>query len=169
MRLKFTNILKSILLLVLASNIYGCSEYKAETIAVIDDPERHYFPIIQGQELKMKYEIQNNGDETLFIDEVQWSCGCILIEHTRNIPVGKTGFVYLTYDSKKNLGLSEHYIYLYGNFKDRDVLMLSFDVHVVPHADYTRDYEELYKKERIIKSNKDKYTDKYYYTDKELF
>ena len=39
-----------------------------------------------------------------------------------------------------------------GNILPKGMLELKFDVNVVPHADYTRDYEELYK-EYILKNS----------------
>ena len=48
------------------------------------------------------------------------------------------------YDSSKNIGYVAHEILLYGNFDSTSVYRLTFDVNVVPHADYTQDYEELY-------------------------
>ena len=47
----------------------------------------------------------------------------------------------------KNIGYVQHVIRIYGNIHPNGMVKLVFDVNVVPHADYTRDYEELYKEE----------------------
>ena len=49
------------------------------------------------------------------------------------------------YQSAKNIGFVQHVIRIHGNIKPHGIAKLVFDVNVVPHADYTRDYEELYK------------------------
>ena len=51
------------------------------------------------------------------------------------------------YESAKNIGYVQHVIRIYGNIHPNGMVKLVFDVNVVPHADYTRDYEELYKEE----------------------
>ena len=49
-----------------------------------------------------------------------------------------------TYNSIKNVGEVVHRIRIFGNMLPDGRAELKFDVNVVPDADYTRDYEELY-------------------------
>jgi len=127
----------------------GCQDLDRTTQIEVVDANRHYYPLVQGQELKIVYEIKNTGDAPLNIDEILPTCGCIIFDETqkKNVPSKGKIFLELTYNSNKNIGLVNHFIYLYGNFKDSNVRELSFDVNVVPDALYTKDYEELYKKE----------------------
>lgn len=110
------------------------------------DPERHYYPVIQGEQLKIDYEIENDSEDPLFIQEVQTTCGCLAPLDDLPIVVlpGKRNSVRLVYNSIKNTGHVEHYVWCYGNFVDSNVRILKFDTNVVPPADYTRDYETLY-------------------------
>jgi hypothetical protein len=142
---KYTLIL---LILICGAVVFSSCKRKVEptTVQVID-PNRHYYPILQGQEMDMKYEIVNVGNNPLFITEIQPSCGCMVVDDDYPITVlpHKNGFIHIKYNSTKNVGLVDHYIRCYGNFAKTGMLELRFDVHVVPDADYTRDYEELYR------------------------
>lgn len=129
-----------------AAVISACQKELTLVDAEFIDPERHYYPVIQGEQLKIDYEIENNSKEPLFIQEVQTTCGCLVPLDELPIVVlpGKRNAVRLQYNSIKNSGFVEHYVWCYGNFVDSNYRMLSFDTNVVPPADYTRDYETLY-------------------------
>ena len=129
--------------------ISSCESLDKETEVNVVDIKRHYYPILQGQELKIIYEIKNIGKAPLTITDILPTCGCLMVDETKmkNIPTDGTVFIKLTYNSNKNIGQVNHFIYLYGNFNKTKPIELSFDVNVVPDALYTKDYEELYRKE----------------------
>ena len=153
----------------------GCKEKQLKPAEVfITDPDRHYYPVIQGEILKVEYEIENIGDETLVIKEIQTSCGCLVPYDDLPILVlpNRKNRVRLAFNTIKNMGYVEHQVYLYGNFTDSVYRQLNFDTNVVPASDYIRDYEELWQ------TQEDKYggtsikdlvdgnsSDKGYYTD----
>lgn len=152
----------------------SCAEKELQPAeVVITDPDRHYYPLIQGDVLKVNYEIENISDEPLVIKEIQTSCGCIVPADELPIMVlpNKKGSVNVAYNSIKNMGHVEHQIYLYGNFTDSIYRQLNFDTNVVPAADYMRDYEELYQEQETkygasIKDLVDgRSSEKGYYTD----
>lgn len=125
-------------------------DYKENLVDVkIVDPVRHYYPIIQGQELNIIIELENKSDSPFKITDILTSCGCVVLKKGALdvIPGQSTGYIELTYDSNKNIGLVNHFIYIYGNLNKVNKLEANFDVHVVPDALYTPDYEELYRKE----------------------
>lgn len=134
------------LLLPLASLFMSCDKQLEDVSADFVDPERHYYPVIQGEQLRIDYEIENTSEHPLFIQEVQTTCGCLVPLDELPIVVlpGKRNAVRLVYNSIKNSGFVEHYVWCYGNFVDSNVRVLKFDTNVVPPADYTRDYETLY-------------------------
>lgn len=117
-----------------------------EAEVAIQDVDRHYYPVIQGEILPINYEIENVSDIPLVIQEIQTSCGCLVPFDDLPIMVlpNKKNTVRLGYNSIKNTGFVEHQVYLYGNFKDSTYRLLTFDTNVVPPADYTRDYEVLW-------------------------
>lgn len=132
------------LLLILVSS--GCKKKIGWTTVSVPDSVRHYYPVITGEILNLSYEIINTGEEPLIIREIQPSCGCIVPKLTSRMVVpGKSKRLLFKYESAKNIGLVEHTIRLHCNAKPTGIIKLKFDVNVVPHADYTRDYEELYK------------------------
>ncbi len=121
-------------------------EDKKTTLEIVD-PERHYYPIIQGQILDIQYKIKNTGAHPLFISDILTSCGCIVVEKSsfKALPAGGEGFIMMKYDSNKNIGVVKHYITIYANLERMEKVEVTFDVHVVPDALYTKDYEELHK------------------------
>lgn len=136
-------------LLTVFAVIVSC-DYKENLVDVkIVDPVRHYYPIIQGQELNIIIELENKSDSPFKITDILTSCGCVVLKKGALdvIPGQSTGYIELTYDSNKNIGLVNHFIYIYGNLNKVNKLEANFDVHVVPDALYTPDYEELYRKE----------------------
>lgn len=122
-------------------------ELKPTSVSVVD-PHRHYYPVLMGEKVTLDYEIINTGENPLVISEIQSTCGCIAADEERKIiPAGKKGTLRFQYDSSKNLGYVKHEILLYGNFDSTHIYRLTFDLHVVPHADYTRDYEQMYERD----------------------
>ena len=98
----------------------------------------------------VNYEIENISDNPLFIQEVQTTCGCLVARDDLPIVVlpHKKGFLHLEFNTIKNNGYAEHFVYCYGNFKEGNMIELQFDTNVVPQADYSRDYEQLWKDQK---------------------
>lgn len=136
-------------LVVILILVTSCNFEEKLVDARIIDPVRHYYPIIQGEELEIIIELENRSDSPFKITDILTSCGCVVLNRATFdvIPGNSTAFLELTYNSNKNIGLVNHFIYIYGNLKDGDNIEANFDVHVVPDALYTPDYEELYRKE----------------------
>lgn len=124
----------------------SCNIKDKKTMLKVADADRHYYPILRGQTLDVLYEIENTGENPLFISSIKTSCGCMLIDDSsfKVLPAGGKGFVKIKYDSKKNIGYVKHYITIHANLTTEKPEELTFDVHVVPNALYTKDYEELY-------------------------
>lgn len=124
----------------------GCRKSIGTTTVAVKDSVRHYYPVIAGQVLNISYVLENTGDQPLIIRDIQPSCGCIVPElNTRMVLPGNKMSLLFKYESAKNIGFVQHVIRIHCNVKPRGMIKLVFDVNVVPHADYTRDYEELYK------------------------
>lgn len=137
------------LLVVAAVSIVLCSSCETElkpANIIIEDPIRHYYPVIQGQTLGVTYTMENISDNPLFIQEIQTTCGCLIPRDKMPIVIlpHKRGAVHVDFNTIKNTGYVCHYIYCYGNFKDTTCVELQFDTNVVPEADYIRDYEQLW-------------------------
>lgn len=141
-----TRHLKLLFPLLILFIISGCGIKDKRTVLEIIDPDRHYYPILRGQELDIQYEIQNIGDNPLFINDIHTSCGCIVVDKSsfKVLPKGGRGFIRIKYDSSKNIGYVKQFITIYANLEQTQKQEVTFDVHVVPGALYTRDYEELY-------------------------
>ncbi len=135
----------------LFSSLVSCSDLseKTTTLKIIDN-NRHYYPVLRGQELNVVFTIQNTGKNPFVLTDMLITCGCIVPSQSsiRSIPAGKEGTLILTYDSGKNIGFVEHHIDIYGNLKKDEKITLVFDVNVVPESAYTKDYEEIYKERR---------------------
>lgn len=164
---RFITILLSALCLTVA-----CKRDLKPVEVEITDPNRHYYPVIQGELLGVTYDIENTSDSPLFIQEIQTTCGCIIPLDDLPIVIlpNQTGQVRLKYNSTKNTGFVEHTAWLYGNFADSTYRELRFDTNVVPPVTHTPDYEELYRD--VITRSPDmkdlidgKASDRGYYTD----
>lgn len=123
---------------------------KRKTILEVEDNERHYYPILAGQQKDLSFKLKNVGKNPLMITDIITSCGCLKVDEGTGaftVPPGKERLLTLSYNSAKNIGYVKHYITLYGNFEDALYKELVFDINVVPNAMYTKDYEELYSDE----------------------
>lgn len=123
-----------------------CSVVVKDSLNKFNDSIRHYYPVLQGEVLEIDYELENRSDSSLFIQEVQTSCGCLALRDHLPIVIlpHKTNFLHLEFDTSKNSGYVAHYVDLYGNFKNADYIELAFDVNIVPPADYHHDYEDVW-------------------------
>lgn len=129
----------------------ACRKVVQPTAIEIKDPVRHYRPIMQGQELEIVFPVTNTGENPLVILDIQSSCGCIVVERKSHVivPPERTEYVRMKYNSTKNIGLASHIVRLYGNILPNGMAEMKFDVNVVPGADYTRDYEELFRESSL--------------------
>ena len=146
-----------LLLLIALVALVGCSRKVQYTTVEIKDPVRHYYPILQGQELSVMIRLQNKGKVPLVIKDIQPSCGCIILEsdHEMVVPPERSMMVTLRYDSRKNVGKVEHSVRFWGNISPEGWTEMRFDVNVVPDASYHHDYEELFDKSESANKLKD--------------
>lgn len=135
----------------------------------IEDPERHYYPILRGSELNVAYKFYNRGAEPLIIYDVQASCGCIEVDFPKgSIGQDDFGFITLDYDSAKNIGYVEYYITIIANTEKDVFTTIKFDLNVVTSPHYTQDYEEIYmerRKEKLAGEVDGDLTQQGYYVD----
>ena len=168
-------ICKALLLCMSVGCFISCEKELKPVSVILIDPVRHYYPVIQGEMMNISYEIENISDHPLFIQEVQTTCGCIVPREELPIVVlpHKVGFVNLTFNTIKNTGYVNHFIYCYGNFQDSTCVEFEFDTNVVPRADYVRDYEQLWHEQTDKSKSMRDFVDgmpgqKGYYTEDEL-
>ena len=138
----------SYIILLIAFPFYftGCKKEVRPTSMTIKDSIRHYYPIKQGQQLELMFTITNTGDAPLIISEIQPSCGCIILDKSSHIIIPEDGIRQFkaTYNIIKNVGELVHRILILATMLPHGKAELKVDVNLVPDADYTRDYEELY-------------------------
>ena len=168
--------LKLLILLVATMALSGCNVKDKKTSLRVVDAERHYYPVLRGQELEILYEIENTGENPLFITDIFTSCGCVVVDESsfKILPVGGKGFIKLNYDTNKNIGYVKHYVTIYANLVSTDKEEVTFDLHVVPNALYTRDYEELHNERKQQYMNEETLVDgrennRRYYVDSSPF
>ena len=123
----------------------SCNKRLKPATVLIANPVLHLNPVPQGEALKILFEIENTSNNPLFIQEIQTTCGCIVPKNELPIVIlpHRMGTVHLAYNTIKNTGYVDHFVYCYGNFDGEDHIELEFDTNVVPRADYIRDYEQL--------------------------
>lgn len=115
------------------------------TLEVVDN-NRHYYPVLQGQQKTMIFQLINRGNHPFILSDILVSCGCLVVQKAviQRIPAGEVGELVVQFDTTKNVGDVKHYITLYGNLSDRENIEVTFDLQVVPDSHYTKDYEELF-------------------------
>ncbi len=147
-------VIKYIVALPLVVSLFSCERKVEYTTMEITDPARHYYPILQGQELSIMVTFTNTGEVPLTIKDIQASCGCITTTDSGDIliPPGKDYAIVLSYDSTKNVGKVEHKVRFFGNIAPTGMAEMKFDVHFVPDASYHHDYEELYAERNPLKT-----------------
>jgi len=153
----------------------ACDKHLKPASVIVVDPVRHYYPVIQGEMMNLSYEIENVSDNPLFIQEMQTTCGCVISRDDLPIVVlpHKVGYIRLTFNTIKNTGYVDHFIYCYGNFQDSTCIELEFDTNVVPRADYVHDYEQLWQEQHTDAKSIRDFVDgmpgqKGYYTNPEI-
>lgn len=141
--------------------ITGCeksdkeNQFLAKTTMQIDDPVRHYYPVLQGLKQNIIVKVTNTGNEPLKIHKVLPSCGCTIAKFsTSAIAPGNDGFIQMEYDSTKNIGYVGIYTTIIAN-TDKHHHTMFFDINVVPESLHTKDYEELYRIEQEKKAGVD--------------
>ncbi|MBR1630904.1 MAG: DUF1573 domain-containing protein [Paludibacteraceae bacterium] len=148
----------------------GCRKVIGPTQIRVEDPVRHYLPIIQGDELHMLWKIYNDGPKPLIIDEIQPSCSAITLttEEPSLIPVGDSAIMIFNFDTGSNVNLAAHKIRIYGNIVPDGEVELAFDVQIVrPSIDHS-DYEERFSNKMTEEDIANGETKKnLYYTDEQ--
>src|SRR5690606_18681770 len=134
----------------------ACDDIKGKKTTIqITDNNRHYYPILMGQELNIVFPTKNTGKNPFILEDIITSCGCITLEKSSigTIPPGNEAKLVLTYNSAKGVVEVQHYITLYGNFAASQKMALMFDVQVVPQSLCARDYEEMFQEEKDRAAN----------------
>lgn len=156
----------------------GCRKRVGPTTLYIQDPVRHYLPIVQGEDLRMNYLIVNTGRQPFIIQDIQPATLSIEFLKTppRLIPVGDSANIAMVFHSDKNVGYVEHIIRIYGNVNalndsaiigEADIL---FDTHIVRPSIDQSDYEERYWEQKALNEKLVEGTrgEKGYYTDEDI-
>ncbi|MBR2184645.1 MAG: DUF1573 domain-containing protein [Prevotella sp.] len=148
--------MKKLLLIALPLLLFiACEKKLKPATVIIVDPVRHYYPVVQGDIMRVSYAIENVSENPLFIKEVQTTCGCLLQRDEMPIVIlpHKQGHINIDFNTIKNTGYAQHFIYCYGNFKDSSVIELQFDTNIVPAGHTTPDYEELWQEQNGVRIN----------------
>lgn len=140
------------LCLFLIGTFTACHKRVGPTSLRIVDPVRHYYPLVQGEELRMNYLIINTGRNPFIIQDIQPATLNIELEKepAHLIPAGDSLYLSMIYHTDQNIGFAKHKIRIFGNVDEVNdsavvgMAILTFDTHIVrPTADQS-DYEERY-------------------------
>lgn len=143
-----------IAILAIALTLCACHKRVGPTQLQIVDPNRHYYPVVQGEELRMSYLIINRGRHPFVIQDVQPADMNINLarEAPHVLPPHDSLFLAFVYRTERNVGFSEQKIRIFGNVSHVNdtietpdgVATIKFDVHIVRPTLGQVDYEEIY-------------------------
>jgi len=126
--------------------LVSCKKKVDNTKIVIMDPNRHYYAMVQGQDLNLAWRIANDGEEPLVLTDIQPSCGCIVedLDDNNIVPPGGEATLKFVFHSDMNTGYVRHKIRLFGNIEPEGMAVMVFDTNIVPKSEES-DYEERFK------------------------
>lgn len=135
---------KIVLTLGLLLALCGCYKQVGPTHLYVQDPVRHYLPIVQGNKLKLEWKLRNDGPYPLVIEDIQPACMAIELvsEVPHVIAAGDSLYIIYEFNTDYTIGFAQHYIRIFGNIVPDGHKTLSFDVHVVRPALDHSDTEE---------------------------
>lgn len=167
-----------LIILLLSSCLLSCHKRVGPTSLTIVDPVRHYYPLVQREDLRMNYLVINTGRYPFIIQDLQPAS--LSIELTKKlphlIPVGDSLNISLVYHTDRNIGYVEHKIRIFGNvnlLNDSSIVGeadLTFDTHIVRPSLDQSDYEERYWKKKSLDEKLVDGTrgEQGYYTDEDI-
>lgn len=123
----------------------SCQTNHQQSNLEIEDSVRTYLPILQGDKQDIIVKVKNTGNAPLNIEDVLPSCSCTDAKILNSlIPPGKFGYIQMKFDSNKNIGYAGVYTTIVANTAQK-YHTLFFEINVVPDANKTLDYEEIYR------------------------
>lgn len=144
---KVTLMMALVCIVAMCLSLGACQKRVGPTKITIQDSVRRYYPILQGQDLKMRWKVTNRGEVPLVLTDVQPCCGSmeVMTEYNDLIPPGKDIDLIIVLHSLKHTGETNLTIRIFGNIEPNGVDSMMFTVNVVPPYGGTPDYEQLYK------------------------
>lgn len=133
----------------------SCVKRVGPTDIRILDPDRHYYAVVQGEDVRMSYMLINDGPHPLIISDIQPAELDIELakEAPRLVPKGDSVRLCFVYHTDRNIGVTEHKIRMFANINSvngivdtthRGIATMRFDIHVVRPTVDRSDYEERY-------------------------
>ncbi len=141
--------------LMLCVLLTACHKRIDPTDIRILDIDRHYYPVVQGEDVRMSYVLINDGKHPLVISDIQPASLHIELakEAPRLIPAGDSARLCFVFHTDRNVGLTEHKIRLFANIESVNglvdslhtgVVVIRFDIPIVRPSLDGSDYEEHY-------------------------
>lgn len=148
----------AVLLIFISCGRFTDVERLEKTTMRFEHPNRKYTPILKGKVLKITYKYINTGEYPLVISEIQTSCNCTVTDYRkRAVGKGQTGYINVSFDSRKNTGKVKQYITVIANVNNTLSNSISFETNVVVKSKLVKDYEEVYYSENEIEEIEGEY------------
>lgn len=172
------NIIGLVLLVFVGLFGTACHKRVGPTSLTVVDPVRHYYPLVQGEDLRMNYLIINTGMYPFIIQDIQPASLSVELEKEppHLIPIGDSLSLSLVFHTDRNIGFAEHIVRIYGNVNQVNdtttagEVTLTFDTHIVRATVDQSDYEERYwekkaQNEKLVDGDRG---EQGYYTDEDV-
>ncbi len=114
---------------IFASLIYGQNK---EPKIFSPEPNFSFNEVVEGQTVEHEFEIINQGNADLIINDVKASCGCTAIQPPKKIlKPGEKTKIKIEFDSRGRIGPQKKYVYVFSNDPKTPQYRLTFDAVVV--------------------------------------
>jgi hypothetical protein len=94
----------------------SAQEKKSTAYLKIKHPVYHFGFVKQGSIVKIEYEFQNSGTDTLHISNVEVTCGCTVADFPHYpIKPGDSGIILITFNTKEFLDRTDRTLHVISN------------------------------------------------------
>jgi len=113
--------IKIILLLLITISVIPALSQNAENklegpVITFQEPSHDFGDIYQGDKVNFTFKFENTGNLPLVLSNVLVQCGCTATEWPREpIPPGKSGKIYISFDSSGKMGRQNKVITIVSN------------------------------------------------------
>lgn len=115
---------------------FAQNDYSTQPIAEFDMVSYDFGEILQGQEAVAVFTLTNKGGAPLVVEDVKASCGCILVEWTKDPLLPEQSSKIIVKYNSNILGNIKRSIVVNTNVAEQERILLMITGNVISSIDY---------------------------------